>query len=139
MDSKTTHIGVIDSIKVNKMVVRVVQTSSCASCLMASHCHSVESRDKLIDVETNTSDFKIGDQVRVVIDSAIGYRALLLAMVLPLILLVGTITSVRLIGCSELFAALCGLGILLPYYMALRLMRSKIERTISLSAEKIKG
>ncbi len=138
MNSKTTHIGVIDSIKDNKIVVRVVQKSACASCQMASHCHAVESRDKLINVVMDASDLEVGDQVRVVIDSAIGYRALCWAMVLPLIFLVGTIILVRLIGCSELLAALYGVGILVPYYLVLRLMRNKIERTIFMSAEKIK-
>ncbi len=139
MNSKTEHTGVIDSIEGRKVVVRVTQQSACASCQMAGHCHSVESRNRLIDVQTSAShNLKEGDRVRVVISSASGFKALGWAMVLPMALLVAAVIAVRLAGGSDLAAALCGLGVLVPYYLALRIMRNKIERTISVAMERIK-
>lgn len=137
MNKIIQHSGIIDSVDCKHVVVRITQLSACASCQIAGHCRSSESRDKLIDVYMlDTSTFHAGELVRVIIEASVGYRALALGMGLPLVLLVSVIVLVLVLGGTEGVAALSGLASLIPYYFILFLMREKIRRSVTFLVEK---
>ena len=76
-----------------------------------------------------------GDQVMVVADTAVGFRASLYGYLLPLILMVVTLVGVLAATHSEGLAALSALGILMPYYVLLFLMRNKLRNRLSFTLE----
>ena len=128
MSNKIKHAGVVDGVEGECVRVRILQSSACSACKVAAHCNASETKEKIIDVmDAYASHYQKGDQVMVVADTAVGFRASLYGYLLPLILMVVTLVGVLAATHSEGLAALSALGILMPYYVLLFLMETNYE------------
>lgn len=87
-------------------------------------------------MDADASHYQKGDQVMVVADTAVGFRASLYGYLLPLILMVVTLVGVLAATHSEGLAAVSALGILIPYYVLLFLMRNKLRNRLSFTLER---
>ena len=87
-------------------------------------------------MDADASHYQKGDQVMVVADTAVGFRASLYGYLLPLILMVVTLVGVLAAIHSEGLAAVSALGILIPYYVLLFLMRNKLRNRLSFTLER---
>lgn len=140
MHNNIQHKGIVDSVSEGNVVVRVTQLSACSSCRMSGHCHSSEGRGKLIDVPTDDAGgYRVGDRVVVSTDARAGHLAVLLGFGLPLVLLVGLTALVHVFAGDDVFAALCGLASLIPYYIVLRLLRRMVQREVTFRLRKVIG
>lgn len=140
MSNKIKHAGVVDGVEGECVRVRILQSSACSACKVAAHCNASETKEKIIDVmDADASHYQKGDQVMVVADTAVGFRASLYGYFLPLILMVVTLVGVLAATHSEGLAALSALGILMPYYVLLFLMRNKLRNRLSFTLERLKG
>ena len=132
MSNVISHTGIIDSIDGGMVRVRIVQHSACSSCKVASYCNSAESKEKIINVRcTDAAEHHVGDTVMVMAAQAVGVKAVVVAFVVPLILILATIAIVLLLTGKELTAALSGLAILIPYYAILYMLRPQLERQLT--------
>lgn len=137
MSNKIKHAGVVDGVEGECVRVRILQSSACSACKVAAHCNASETKEKIIDVmDADASHYQKGDQVMVVADTAVGFRASLYGYLLPLILMVVTLVGVLAATHSEGWAALSALGILIPYYVLLFLMRNKLRNRLSFTLER---
>ena len=137
MSNKVKHAGVVDGVEGECVRVRILQSSACSACKVAAHCNASETKEKIIDVmDADASHYQKGDQVMVVADTAVGFRASLYGYLLPLILMVVTLVGVLAATHSEGLAALSALGILIPYYVLLFLMRNKLRNRLSFTLER---
>src|SRR5574344_588031 len=139
MGSHISHSGIIDSISGEMVKVRITQSSACNACKVASYCSSTESKEKIIDVICNdTSRFSVGQKVTVSTDTANGTKAVILAFAIPSALLLGTIAGCIYAGMSEALAALIGIVVLVPYYLAIYFMNDTLTKklTFTISARK---
>lgn len=137
MSNKIKHAGVVDGVEGECVRVRILQSSACSACKVAAHCNASETKEKVIDVmDADASHYQKGDQVMVVADTAVGFRASLYGYLLPLILMVVTLVCVLAATHSEGLAALSALGILMPYYVLLFLMRNKLRNRLSFTLER---
>lgn len=137
MSNKIKHAGVVDGVEGECVRVRILQSSACSACKVAAHCNASETKEKIIDVmDADASHYQKGDQVMVVADTAVGFRASLYGYLLPLILMVVTLVGVLAATHSEGLAAVSALGILLPYYVLLFLMRNKLRNRLSFTLER---
>lgn len=137
MSNKIKHAGVVDGVEGECVRVRILQSSACSACKVAAHCNASETKEKIIDVmDADASHYQKGDQVMVVADTAVGFRASLYGYLLPLILMVVTLVGVLAATHSEGWAALSALGILMPYYVFLFLMRNKLRNRLSFTLER---
>ena len=136
MANRISHSGIIDSIEGDSVKVRIVQTTACAACKVASHCNASESKVKIVDVYCcDTAKYKTGQEVVVWASKEVANKALLLGFGLPLLLLVGVLIILLRITDSEGVAALAALGALIPYYMILWLFKEKIRQQVSFRIE----
>ena len=136
MSNKIKHAGVVDGVEGECVRVRILQSSACSACKVAAHCNASETKEKIIDVmDADASHYQKGDQVMVVADTAVGFRASLYGYLLPLVLMVVTLVGVLAASHSEGLAAVSALGILIPYYVLLFLMRNKLRNRLSFSLE----
>ena len=133
MSTKISHSGVIERISTGQVQVRIVQTSACAACKVASYCNAAESKEKLIDVYCNTSycNYQVGQQVTVTTSGTVAAKALLWGFGLPFVLLVSVLIVVLLLTSSEGLAALCALAALIPYYFVLWLLCDRMRDELS--------
>lgn len=137
MSNKIKHAGVVDGVEGECVRVRILQSSACSACKVAAHCNASETKEKIIDVmDADASHYQKGDQVMVVADTAVGFCASLYGYLLPLILMVVTLVGVLAATHSEGLAAVSALGILIPYYVLLFLMRNKLRNRLSFTLER---
>ena len=136
MNNKISHSGIIHSITDGCIRVQIVQTSACAACKVASHCNAAESKVKIVDVlSRDTSGYQVGQEVTVWASKDVANRALMLGFGVPFLLLICVLMiALKLIG-NEGIAALVALGSLVPYYLALWVMKDRIQRQISFNLE----
>ena len=137
MSTKISHSGVVESISEGCVQVRILQTSACAACKVAGHCHASESKEKIVDVLNvgDTSRLKVGDSVVVSASRDVANRALLLGFGLPFLILVSVLFIMLQLVSDEGLAALAALSALLPYYGLLYLLRDKIQQKMAFSIE----
>lgn len=117
--------------------VRIVQTSACASCKIASHCNASEQKEKVIDVfDSQASEvYKRGDNVVVMISQRVGMNAVLVGFVLPFLVLVLALFITLNITGKESLAALISLCALLSYYLCVYFCRGRLRKKLSFTIE----
>ncbi|MBR1416009.1 MAG: SoxR reducing system RseC family protein [Prevotella sp.] len=138
METPIRHDGIIEAIDSGHVQVRIVQTSACAGCKVASHCSTAEAREKIIDVSVTANEarqWQVGQQVVVTTESSMAGKALMLGFGLPLMLMLAVLVIALAVGCDEGLTALLMLGSLVPYYLAIWLLRDRIGRTIAFRLE----
>jgi sigma-E factor negative regulatory protein RseC len=136
MSQKISHSGVVERIEGDCIKVRIVQTSACAACKVASHCNAAESKVKMVDVfGCDTTNYSTGQEVTVWASKDVANKALLLGFGVPFLLLVCVLMIALRFIADEGAAALLALGSLVPYYFALWLLRDRIQRGISFQIE----
>lgn len=130
------HCGVVDEIEGDRVKVRIVQSSACASCKVASHCNASENKEKIVEVFVgDTSRYAVGDDVLVVASQRMGTFAVVLSSVVPLFIIVAVLACVLAVTGSEPVAALSSIAALAPYYLILYMCRDKIRARLSFKIE----
>jgi len=136
MNNGIRHSGVVFEIEDGCIKVRIIQTSACASCKIAGQCNASESKEKIIEVYgQKLPNLKVGDSVEVTAARRTGYLAVILSSVMPLLLLMGVLLTVLSITGNEVAAALSSMGVLVPYYLILYIMKTKIQSQLSFHIE----
>ena len=116
--------------------MRIVQTSACVACKVASHCNAAESKVKIVDIfGCDATKYATGQEVTVWASKDVANKALLLGFGVPFLLLVCVLMIALRLTANEGIAALIALGSLVPYYFALWLLRDRIQRGISFHIE----
>lgn len=134
MTNTIRHQGVVENIMGTHVRVRIVQTSACATCSIKGHCTSADTKEKLIDVvDADAASYQCGESVWVIGELSMGMKAVLLAFILPLLLLVVAMFVWMEVLADELYASLCTLAILVPYYYVLWLNRERLKKQFSFS------
>lgn len=132
MSDRILHDGVVESVVDDCVRVRIIQSSACSGCKVVGHCNASESKVKIVDVFTpDSSSYRLGQPVIVSASKRVATIALLFGFGLPLFLLIVTLLiAIGLTG-DEGLSALCALGILIPYYFGVWLMRDRLGHQVS--------
>jgi sigma-E factor negative regulatory protein RseC len=131
------HQGIIEQINGNHITVRILQQSACANCHAKGACMAVGSKEKRIDIFAQPDQFGVNEEVVIVGKESIGYKAILWAFVIPLMILVTVlILTLSVWKFNELASALCAIIALTPYYVLLYTLRKKIAKSLVFSIKK---
>ena len=133
------HDGVVDSIEGNCIHVRIVQASACAACGAKSLCSAAESKEKIVDVYgADITAYQVGQRVMVEGAAAMGMKAVRLAFLFPLVLLVAAVAMVMwLADGNEALAALAALLVLTIYFLLLFANKKKLAREFTFTIKPI--
>ena len=132
------HEGTIDNINGNQFTIRITQTTACSECHAKGACMAADTKVKMVDVVDTSGQFKLNERVLLSGKTSIGYKAILWAFVLPLILMMSVIfASISIWHVGELQAALMALVALVPYYGLLYLVRRKMGEKLAFSIKKL--
>ena len=155
------HDGIIIALNEDgTALVRIVQTSACAACKAKAMCASAESAEKEMTVvllgerapqnasvfgdpakamrrEGEKRGFAVGDTVEVMVQQKMGWKAVVLAYLLPFsvmlaVMFIGNaIWTVR----EEILGtvALCAMAL---YYLLLGMFKDKLQKEFSFTARK---
>lgn len=138
MAKEIQHIGTVAEVATNRVVVRITSRSACGSCAARAACGLAEAQEKLIEVRTaDAARYAVGDEVTVGVKPYIGAKAVGLAYVGALVVLIlALVLSVGVFGVSEGVGVLITLAAVALYYGALWLVKDKIEHTIQFTINK---
>ena len=131
-----SHTGTIKSINNQDLIVKIISETACSSCHAKGACSSAEQAEKEIEIRYSKGNFKVGERVLVVTSDGQGYRALFYAYILPLILLVSSLIIYVPIFNNEAKSALASILCLLPYYLLLWILRSKMRDSFHFTVQK---
>lgn len=113
--------GIVIKKQEDKLIVKIEQKSTCSSCHARGACTSLDKKDKEIEIKTkDTQNYNIGDEVVITISTKLGMKAVFIAFVLPLILLViALFLSIKLFSLTQSLSALVSLLVVAAYYFFL--------------------
>ena len=148
------HDGIIIALNEDgTALVRIVQTSACAACKAKAMCASAESAEKEMTVvllgengkvkteNNSTQSYHVGDSVEVMVQQKMGWKAVVLAYLLPFFVMLAVVAVGSGIGnrISEIgeevigTVALCAMAM---YYLVLGLFKDKLQKEFSFTAKK---
>ena len=123
-----SHTGKILEITPDFTSVEIISSSACAACHASSLCGLSENVTKVVQVPTDPyTDYSVGEEVQVALKATMGHKAVALAYVLPLVVLVATIFIASSSGVGELLSALIAFAALGLYYLLLYAVRDKLR------------
>lgn len=138
MSQQIAHTGVVSSVEPGIVHVTIVANSACQSCRARQACGMSESTEKRVDVETpDYALYRPGDDVTVGAEPRVGLKAVLLAYVGALAVLLAVVVIARMAGLGDGLCALLAVAGVAVYYFALYLCRNRIKNTIHFTITKI--
>jgi len=120
--------GVVVSVTPEKVSVRIIARSACGSCTAKSLCGAGDIAEKIIEVKKPSGQYKVGEQVVVSMSNGLGARATLFGYLFPFVLLIVSLISLDSLGVAELTNGLFSIGVLVPYFFVLWVLRKKFEK-----------
>ncbi len=127
-NSEISHKGRVVSVTPEVTTVEIVSESACGACHAKGLCSLGDSKVKMVEVPTSGwSDIRPGDEVEVVLKASMGHKAVLLAYMIPLVLLVAVLLVAVSAGVGELYAGLAAIAAVAVYYFGLWLMRGRLR------------
>ena len=142
------HDGIIIALNGDgTALVRVVQTSACAACKAKAMCASAESKEKEMDVvligdeamrlRGESMNYKVGDEVEVMVQQRMGWKAVILAYLLPFFVMLAVIcVGNGLLNVREEVLGTIALCAMAVYYLVLGLFKDKLQKEFSFTAKK---
>lgn len=138
MSQTVWHSGIVDRTEERKVVVRITSRSACGSCAARQACGLAEATEKLVEVYTDAAaEYQLGDEVQVGVQKHIGGKAVALAYVGALVvLIVALVLSIEVAGLAEGAAIGVTFAAVAAYYGVLWLFRKRIDNTIQFTITK---
>lgn len=127
--SSITHQGIIESISIDTIKVKINNVSACSACHAKGACSASDMQEKIIDAIPNGQNYKTGDIVTLIAKESMGFKALFLGYLLPFLLVLFTLIIGTSINLKEAIAGIISLSVLIPYYGILFLLKDKIKKS----------
>ena len=136
LKEEITHEAVAREIMGNMVRAEIVQQAACAACKARVMCTASETKVKEIQA-LMLEPMQVGDRIEVAVEKRLGWKAVLLAFVIPFCLLLALVALLpRWIG-SEAVVGTIAIVSLAPYYLLLSLFRKRFEQQYRFVARRL--
>jgi sigma-E factor negative regulatory protein RseC len=119
------------------VIVTVLNGTACSECHAKKVCSAADLKEKEIDVSCDSSGYRPGQYVNVIMKEAQGMKALFFGYIFPLLLVILILVIIFINTSDEVLAALLSLGVLIPYYAGLFYFRDSLKKIFRFELEKI--
>ena len=139
-DQNICREGVVRAVNGDDISVEIIVSTACSGCHAKSICIPSERRQEVITVKnTRQESYQVGETVELLLETSAGNKAVLLAYVVPLLVLM-----VLLFGCYALtHKELLSVGVsvlgVVVYYLVLKSFSKGVERKIEFGIRKARG
>ena len=130
------HTGIIESIQDHRFRILITQQSACSECDVKGACTISGQQEKIVEVESFDSSFKVGEKVLLSGKNTFGLLAVFLAFVIPFILILITLVSLKSLVSNEIISGGIALFILVPYYLILSLFNKSLKTKFNFEIKK---
>ena len=128
-NSEVSHRGRIISITPDVTTVQIVSETACAACHAKGMCSLGGSTLKEIELPTRGWDnYRVGDEVSVVLRASMGHKAVWLCYVVPLLVMVAVLLATLAAGGGELLAGVLAIAAVGLWYLVLWLLRGRLRK-----------
>lgn len=128
MKGDVFHKGRIVSVTPELTTVEIVSESACSACHAKGLCGLGESKTKAVQLPTSGwNDYKEGDEVTLVLKASMGHKAVWIAYVIPLFILVGALLAALACGIGEVLSGVCAILALAVYYFIVWMLRGRLK------------
>ena len=138
MAEQIRHEGVVLSIKGDMAQVQIVQSSACSACVARKTCLSAEQQEKRMDA-LMLEPLQVGDRVEVLLTERLGWKAVLLAYIMPFVVMMIVIALLGLWSSNEVLVGTLSLVAVAIYYIILSFFRNRLQKQFSFTAQKIRN
>ena len=125
-NSTIDHPGIVQNVDEKSVTVIIASETACSGCHAEGSCNISGKENKIIEVSGNYNVLP-GDNVRILMKKSMGYKALLLGYLLPLVIVVGILIVLIASGVSESLAGSLAIATILPYYLILYIFRKQVN------------
>lgn len=122
-----SHIGRILEITPEMISVRIVSESACSSCHAKGFCGLGESKVKVVQLPAVPGDWYEGQTVNVNMKRSMGYKAVWISYVVPLVVLLAVLLVLFELGVPELLSGVAAIAAVAVYYLTVFLFRDKLR------------
>lgn len=128
MSESISHKGKIVKITPQVTTVAFLQHGACSECHVAGLCSMGDVAEKVVELPTDPyNKHEVGDEVEVLLKASMGFKAVYLAYLVPLVILLACILGLMALGVGEVAAGLSGLAAVAVYYFLLWLFRGRLQ------------
>ena len=136
--NEISHEGTVVSIDDGHMQVRITRQSACEACKVAAHCIAAEGKPMTVDIaNADVANYTVGERVRIVETKQVAVRALVMAFVIPLVVMVATLAIVTALTGNEGLGALASLAALVVCFLCMRMISGRIEHQLQFRVTKL--
>ena len=129
--------GIIRDVRDGEVLVEIIVSSACGGCHAKSICIPSDRREEKIWVNTmNSKDYSVGEVVNLFLDSSAGNKAVILAYVVPLCILLIILFVLFAFTANELLSVGISVICVLSYYLILKSFNKKLEKEIIFRVQK---
>lgn len=130
------HSGVVKEIRGRDVLVELLRTSACGSCESRQYCELTEKQYQTLVFHDQPEDFTVGEEVNIVLEQSQGFKALVLAYVLPLGVVVVSLLVFSGMTTREYLAGGGALLMLVPYYVLLHVLSPRLRGSFQMKLYK---
>ena len=132
-----SHRGKVVQVTPEYTTVEIISSSACSACHASGLCGISEFTKKAVEVRSRAwEDFQPGEEVYVLLKASMGHKAVWLAYVAPLIVLVAVLMGSLALGAGELTAGLVAIAGIALYYLFLWLFRDRLRNEYVFTIER---
>lgn len=131
------HKAFVKKVTDSSLTVSILNESACASCHAKGACSMADVREKEIEIGCYDGHFTPGQEVSVLLQETLGFKALLYGYILPFLLVLSVLIILFSVTNNEVFAGLTAMGTLIPYYIVLYFFRSALKKIFKFELEAI--
>lgn len=124
----------ISAVSETEITLDVCRAEACAACAARGACGG--GAQKEMTLVNDGSDYQVGEQVTLVMERSMGLKAVLIAYLIPVFIIITSLLVFQSFEVSELISGGITLLILAIYMLMIRLFRDTISREISIRIEK---
>ena len=130
------HEGVVSRISRDSITVSLKGNLHCEACNAKSACGVSDSGTKEIEIHSLDQPVRLHENVEIFLKKELGLKAVFWAYVFPFILLFTVLLGASAIY-AEWIAGLLALGVLIPYYAGLYVLKSSFKNAFKVSVSKL--
>lgn len=121
-------------IEEGRLYLSICRADACGACKAQSACSS-SGGGKEIVLEDDGRGRVVGEEVTLKIGRSQGFRAVLIAYLVPVALIIGMLMGLQKMDIPEIVTGLATLGVVAVYFILLRIFRRKFETELTIEIE----
>jgi len=126
------HDGIVQRNEGESVIISIFPSASCSGCHTEGSCSMSGKEEKIIEVH-GSYGFKPGDHVTILMKQSMGYAALFLGYIFPVLSVISVLIVLIALKVSEILSGLASIAVLIPYYIILFFLRKQINDKFTLT------